>query len=232
MLYGGDARDSYLAQAPTTESDPSASIPRRRKRLPFPSLTELLWTLVGVGLMVGGTLLHLDVPDRFPQTFDFSHWPPSMQWDWQPIYRFSFQTAAVFLSACMGGPVAGGLTQIAYLALGLYGFPVFMEGGGSDYLTHPAIGYLLGYIPAAIITGRLAFQESKLVTLRRLLTSALAGLGMVHLCGLVGLVFRFGFSPEWSTAAYQYSLLTLPGQILGVFLVTGISFLVRKVLLT
>jgi biotin transport system substrate-specific component len=182
--------------------------------------------------MVGGTLLHLEVPDRFPQTFDFSHWPPSMQWDWQPIYRFSFQTAAVFLSACMGGPVAGGLAQIAYLALGFYGFPVFMDGGSLDYLARPAIGYLIGFIPAAIITGRWAFQESERANLLRLLTSALAGLGIIHLGGLVGLVLRFGFSQEWANAAYRYSLLPLPGQILGLFLAVGMSFLVRKLLLT
>jgi biotin transport system substrate-specific component len=188
--------------------------------------------LIGVGLMVGGTLLHLEVPDRFPQTFDFSHWPPSMRWDWQPIYRFSFQTAAVFLSACMGGPVAGGLAQIAYLALGFYGFPVFMDGGSLDYLARPAIGYLIGFIPAAIITGRWAFQESERANLLRLLTSAFAGLGIIHLGGLVGLVLRFGFSQEWANAAYQYSLLPLPGQILGLFLSVGMSFVVRKLLLT
>jgi len=221
-----------LVQASTTESDSSTNIPRRRKRLPFPGITELLWVLIGVGLMVGGTLLHLEVPDRFPQTFDFSHWPPSMQWDWQPMYRFSFQTAAVFLSACMGGPVAGGLTQIAYLALGLYGFPVFMDGGSLDYLARPAIGYLLGFIPAAIITGQWSFQESERANLLRLLIGALAGLGIIHLCGLVGLVLRFGFSQGWTTAAYQYSLLPLPGQILGLFLAVGMSFLMRKLLLT
>jgi biotin transport system substrate-specific component len=227
-----------LAQASTTKSDSSTvvpsvlSVPSRRKRLPFPSLTELLWAVIGVGLMVGGTLLHLEVPDRFPQIFDFSHWPPSMQWDWQPIYRFSFQTAAVFLTASTGGPIAGGLAQVAYLALGFYGFPVFMEGGGLDYLTRPAIGYLLGYIPAAILVGRWAFHESERVSLQRLLASALAGLGIIHLCGLVGLVLRFGFSQEWATATYQYSLLPLPGQTLGLFLAVGMSFLVRKLLLT
>jgi biotin transport system substrate-specific component len=220
-----------LAQASTTESDSSTNLPRRRKRLPFPSITELLWTLIGVGLMVGGTLLHLEVPDRFPQAFDFSHWPPAMQWDWQPMYRFSFQTAAVFLSACLGGPVAGGLTQVAYLALGLYGFPVFMDGGSLDYLARPSMGYLLGFIPAAIVTGRWAFQESKRSNLLRLVMSALAGLGVIHLCGLVSLVLRFGFSQEWTTAAYQYSVLPLPGQILGLFLAVGMSSLVRKFLL-
>lgn len=221
-----------MAQAYTTKGDSSAGAPSRRKRFPFPTLTELLWAVLGVGLMVGGTLLHLEVPDRFPQLFDFSRWPPSMQWDWQPIYRFSFQTAAVFLAACMGGPIAGGLSQIAYLALGFYGFPVFMEGGGLDYLARPAIGYLLGYIPAAILIGRWAFQESERANLLRLLVSALAGLGIIHLCGLIGLVLRFGFSQEWTTAAYQYSLLPLPGQTLGLFLAVGLSFLGRKLLFT
>jgi biotin transport system substrate-specific component len=107
-----------------------------------------------------------------------------------------------------------------------------MDGGSLDYLARPAIGYLLGFIPAAIITGRWAFQKSERANILRLLISALAGLGIIHLCGLVGLALRYGFSQEWTTAAYQYSLLPLLGQTLGLFLAVGMSFLVRKLLLT
>ena len=43
-----------------------------------------------------------------------------------------------------------------YLAVGLSGIPVFAAGGGPAYLIRPTFGFLLGFVFAAWITGKLS----------------------------------------------------------------------------
>ena len=47
-----------------------------------------------------------------------------------------------------------GLASVGlYLLLGFFGLPVFSSGGGPAYFLGPTGGYLMGYLPAAVITG-------------------------------------------------------------------------------
>ncbi len=218
--------DNQLVGVRTTLGLP---LPRKR-RLPLPTIVELLWALVGFVLTVGGTLCRLYLPDSFPQSIDLTVWPPAVMWNWQPGYPFSLQTAAVLLSGCIGGPVAGGLSQIAYLAVGLAGFPVFTDGGGLDYLAYPHSGYLAAFVPAAIMTGAMAFRCRS--NLNWLATSALVGLLVIHAVGLVGLAVRLPFGAQLGAAVVQYSALPLLGQAIGVLLAATVGWLVRKLLLS
>ena len=40
-----------------------------------------------------------------------------------------------------------------YLLIGAFGLPVFAGGGGLAYLSGPTGGFLLGYLPAAVVAG-------------------------------------------------------------------------------
>ncbi|MBC8121039.1 MAG: biotin transporter BioY [Gemmatimonadaceae bacterium] len=204
-------------------------VPRKR-RLPLPTVVELLWATVALMLTIGGTLCRLALPDRLPQTVVLDSWPPLVQWVWEPGYSFSMQVAAVLLGGCIGGPVAGGLAQVAYLAIGLAGFPVFTDGGGLTYLTHPQAGYLIAFVPAAICTGYLAFRCR--VGLNWLATSCLCGLLIIHAGGLVGLCLRLGWGPELGLAAVRFSGFPLLGQMIGVLLTVAAGWLIRKLLLS
>lgn len=202
----------------------------RRRRLPLPTLVELLWAFIGFALTVAGTLSQLAVPDRLPQSLVLDVWPPVITWNFQPGFVFSLQIAAVLLSGCIGGPIAGGLAQIAYLSVGLTGLAVFADGGGLGYLNHPQAGYLLAFIPAAVLTGHLAFRCRS--SLRWLTVSALAGLVVIHGGGLLGLLLRVPFGSELFEAVVHFSVLPLLGQAISVPLAAFSGWVVRRLLLS
>jgi len=77
----------------------------------------------------------------------------------QPISDapLTLQTLAVLLVGFVLGPRLGPAAVIAYLAEGAAGLPVFAGGGvGLAHLAGPTGGYLLGFVPAAALAGRVA----------------------------------------------------------------------------
>ena len=68
----------------------------------------------------------------------------------------TFQTMVVAIIAAAFGWRIGVATVALYLAQGAMGLPVFALGGGSAYLMGPTGGFLLGFLPAAYIIGKLA----------------------------------------------------------------------------
>jgi biotin transporter BioY len=66
------------------------------------------------------------------------------------------QTFAVLMIGALLGAKRGGLAALAYIIQGALGLPVFALGGGAAVLLGPTGGYLIGFIPAAYVTGFLA----------------------------------------------------------------------------
>jgi biotin transport system substrate-specific component len=66
------------------------------------------------------------------------------------------QTFAVLMLAAMLGSRLGVLTILAYLIEGILGLPVFAGGIGLAILIGPTGGFLVGFILAAYVVGRLA----------------------------------------------------------------------------
>jgi biotin transport system substrate-specific component len=66
------------------------------------------------------------------------------------------QTFAVLMLAALLGSGRGVLTMVAYLAEGVLELPVFAGGIGAAVLVGPTGGYLLVFIPAAYVVGKLA----------------------------------------------------------------------------
>lgn len=74
----------------------------------------------------------------------------------QPV-PFTGQTFGVLLTAGALGFRRGVLATLLYLALGALGLPVFAEGKhGVDWLVGATGGYLVGFVLATAIVGRLA----------------------------------------------------------------------------
>lgn len=103
------------------------------------------------------------------------------------------QTFAVLLAGALLGSRRGALSQIAYLAEGAAGLPVFAGGqAGSIYMLGPTGGYLLGFVGAAFVVGLLTERRWD----RHFLTTAVAmALGSAVLY-LVGLFWLARFVPQ------------------------------------
>jgi len=68
----------------------------------------------------------------------------------------TLQTFFVLLSGAMLGGVAGSVSQLLYLALGLAGYSVFTSpGAGALYLCGPTGGGILGFVLASLACGLL-----------------------------------------------------------------------------
>ena len=128
----------------------------------------------------------------------------------------TLQVPALLLTALVCGPRSAMLAAVAYLSLGLFQLPVFQGGGGVGYLLDPGFGYLVGFIPAAWLTGRLA-RQSGMDDLLKLLGASLGGLLVLQLCGLLNLLLG-GLAGRWALGLAQtlvsYSLAPLPAQVL------------------
>lgn len=203
---------------------PSRSRPQARSSRFRITLTDLLWALIGLMLTIGGTLLKASIA--------------SVPWTSEsvPLYFLgvNYQIGAVLLVGCLGGKNAAVMSQIAYLALGLAGFPVFSQGGGMQYLSSPGFGYLLGFVPAAWICGYLAFKAPP--RLESLAFSGLCGLVTIHTIGIfylvLGAIFQwvnFDKLSLWQ-AFLTYSVNLLPGQIAVTCSVAVLAFVLRRVM--
>ena len=92
-----------------------------------------------------------------------------------PVVAFSFQTMFVLLAALLLGPYKSIISIVIYIILGLIGLPIFTAGGGFSYVVHPNFGYLISFIVAAFVTGKIALKV-KSPSYLRLLIACLIGL--------------------------------------------------------
>lgn len=128
-----------------------------------------------------------------------------------PVGHSSFTLQ--FLFTCMAGlllgPYWGAASQLIYVLLGLFGLPVFAEGGGFMYLAKPSFGFLLGLIPAAFFIGLFAHKRRWL--------SYLTGLSALYALGLPYLYFSLGGSFTLWQAFLYGCLIFLPFDAVKIF---------------
>jgi biotin transport system substrate-specific component len=77
------------------------------------------------------------------------------------------QTLAVLLAGASLGAWRGASSQLLYWLLGMVGFPFYSNAtSGWSVATGPTMGYLVGFIVAAAVVGRLAehHQDRKILT--------------------------------------------------------------------
>jgi len=118
----------------------------------------------------------------------------------------TLQTGVVLVAGATLGIAGGGASQMLYLAVGLLGAPIFAASAG---LTGPTVGYLIGFVPAAVLVGWAARGGWQLA---KLTGGMLAATALIYACGAVGLVFTTGIG--WSAAIATGVLPFLPGDLL------------------
>ncbi len=96
-----------------------------------------------------------------------------------PFYLvpFTLQVFFVMLAGKIGGKFTGMASVIVFIVLGLIGLPVFSKGGGFEYALMPTFGYILGFIPAVVISG-IPDRTKKPSFFKELLFSVLADLSV------------------------------------------------------
>lgn len=100
----------------------------------------------------------------------------------------TLQTLVVVLSGMFLGANYGAFSQLLYILIGLTGIPIFagMQGGIAHVLK-PSFGFLIGFILAAYLTGKIF--ESNEVTLKNSVISSLVGVFSPYLIGIPYMYF-------------------------------------------
>ena len=105
----------------------------------------------------------------------------------------TFQSTAVVLIGMAYGARYGAMVVATYLLAGLMGLPIFAGfGAGPAKFFGPTLGYLLGFFPAAILSGYLAQKGCA----KHFITSFLAaflGISIIFLCGTSVLAQSIGW---------------------------------------
>ena len=148
-----------------------------------------------------------------------------------PWLAFTMQLFFVLLSGILLGPLYGALSQLIYVLLGLAGLPLFTFGGGFSSIFQPSFGFLLGFIPAAAVTGAIAGRSLNVL---RVLLAALAGLFTTYLVGIpyMWLILNYYIGSTWSFGALilSYMLPYLPFDALKIALALLVFRPLRSVL--
>lgn len=124
----------------------------------------------------------------------------------------SAQTLGVMLAGLLLGARGGAAACALFALVVLLGAPLLSGGrGGLGVLAGPTVGFFLGFIPGAFVTGLLA-ERLRLGGLVSAVVAALAGgVGVVYLCGVPALAFVAGISLQ---KALIGSAVFLPGDVL------------------
>jgi biotin transport system substrate-specific component len=139
------------------------------------------------------------------------------------------QTFAVLLTGVLLGSKRGVLAILLYLFEGISGLPVFAGAGyGLVKLTGPTGGYLIGFVPAAYISGRLAERGWDRQIFKTFLIMSV-GTIIIFLCGICWLVRFTGPEHVLRMGFYPF----IPGALIKIISATlllplGLNFLKSK----
>jgi len=101
----------------------------------------------------------------------------------------TLQTFFVLLAGAVLGRKLGTLSQAGYLLVGIFGLPVFTGGlYGIARLLGPTGGYLIGFVLAAFVIGKLLGRDDKAGFIK-ITAAMLVGLAILFITGTIQLAF-------------------------------------------
>ena len=128
----------------------------------------------------------------------------------------TLQTLGVMLAGSLLGPKRALQALALFLAAVALGLPLLSGGrGGLGVFFSPASGYLMGWPVGAFVTGLvmaiLPTSSPRSAAISAFIASAIGGLLVVHVCGVVGLVNIANLSWE---QAVMGTLVFVPGDLI------------------
>ena len=135
-----------------------------------------------------------------------------------PLYPFGVavpvtaQTLGVMLAGLVLGPRRGALAVLVFLALVAVGLPLLSGGrGGLGVFTGPSAGFLIGWVPGALVAGLLGQLRGERAALASLLVAAvIGGIVVIYAVGVPVLAWRTHVS---LSKAFTLSWVYLPGDL-------------------
>lgn len=135
----------------------------------------------------------------------------------------TLQTFAVLLVGASLGSLRGALSMVVYLLAGMVGVPWFAEG--SSGFSSASFGYILGFIFAAFIVGRLAERGASTTALR---SAGLMVVGNIAIYAVGVTWLKFAIDVDWATAMSLGVVPFLIGDAVKIALAAGLLPLAWK----
>ncbi|MGQ9702018.1 MAG: biotin transporter BioY [bacterium] len=135
---------------------------------------------------------------------------------WTPV-PVTCQVFAVLLSGTLLGSFYAGLSMILYLSLGAVGIPWF-AGFRAGLSPGPTLGYLIGFLPAAIFVGMFAHKHHRLISQILIM---LIGVLIIYLIGAINFSIMIG--TDFSTTLKMAVLPFIPFDIIKAILAGFVS---------
>jgi biotin transport system substrate-specific component len=147
-----------------------------------------------------------------------------------PFLPVTFQAFFCAYAGLILGSRLGALSQFIYVFLGLVGFPIFSEGSGISYILSPSFGFLIGFILAAYIIGKISELPGH-IGLKRSLLSVLSGLLIIYIIGSVYmfLILKFYMNSPRVDIGFVITA-NLPYMVKDLILYVIVALSVRSVL--
>lgn len=139
---------------------------------------------------------------------------------WNPAVPFTLQTFAVVLAAGVLGSLRGAAAMALYALLGSVGLPWFARGesgwGG------PAFGYIIGFIVAAFVIGKLA-ENGATRTFWRAAGLMIIGNVIIYAIGATWLKYDLGVPWFGEASAWAYGVKDfLIGDLIKILAAAGL----------
>ena len=97
-------------------------------------------------------------------------------------YFYIPQVPIILFTAVLLGAACCVTSVFFYIVIGLAFIPIFGLGGGFDYVIQPVFGYILGFIPAALVAGGFTAKKR---SIKNIFVAAFASVIVLHLTGFV-----------------------------------------------
>ena len=147
-----------------------------------------------------------------------------------PFVPLTFQPFFCALSGILLGARLGALSQLIYLCIGLAGAPVFAYGGGITYIFNPTFGYLVGFVAASFVIGKMG-EKLQNITFIKVFYILVTGLIVINLIGVPYFyLIKNLYLNEGVSALYVISVIFLPYFIKDLILYIAAAFSAARII--
>lgn len=140
----------------------------------------------------------------------------------------TLQSLFALLAGLLLGPKLGSLSQIIYILLGLSGMRIFAGfSGGPQAIFRPSFGFLIGFVFAAFIAGKIV-HKAKFIDFKKILFATLIGTFIIYLFGIPYMYMILNIVMDkaisFSAVLKTGCLIFLPGDILKAIISSLVAF--------